>query len=216
MSDAQIQAVIFDNDGTLVDSENLSIAVLAEYVAEFGYEIELADAMTQWAGGELPKIFTKVESALGITLPEDHLDQFRTRQMAKLATDVEPIPGAAEMLEALSLPYCVASNAPLNKVGLCLDTTGLAKFFPEDRRFSAYQIEKWKPEPDLFLMAAEAIGIEPVHCAVLEDSLYGVEAGLNAGMHVFAFDPKSELELPDKVTRVCSLNQFVPMLGSEL
>ena len=212
MSDAQIQAVIFDNDGTLVDSETLSIAVLVEYVNEFGYEIELADAMASWAGGELPKIFTKVETELGITLPEDHLDQFRGRQMAKLATDVQPIPGAVEMLKSLSLPYCVASNAPLNKMGLCLDTTGLAKFFPDDRRFSAYSIEKWKPEPDLFLMAAAAMGIEPDRCAVLEDSLYGVEAGLNAGMQVFAFDPKTELEIPDGVTRVCSLDQFVPML----
>ncbi len=208
MTDAEIRAVIFDCDGTLVDSETLSIAVLVDFVAEFGYEIKLANALSEWAGGELPKIFAKVEQELGVTLPTDHLDQFRTRQMARLAKEVEPIEGAADLLESLDLPFCVASNAPLNKVGLCLETTGLAGFFPESHRFSAYTVRKWKPEPDLFLLAAESLGMEPANCAVVEDSIYGVEAGLNAGMHVFAYDPRGELKLPSGVTVLTTLREL--------
>lgn len=213
MPEAEINAVIFDNDGTLVDSEKLSIAVLVDYVTEFGYQITLPDALRNWSGGELPKIFAKVQQELGMKLPDDHLDQFRSRQMARLATDVEPIDGAAELLESLTLPYCVASNAPLNKMALCLETTGLARFFPDTRRFSAYEIEMWKPEPDLFLLAARALGVPAEHCAVVEDSLYGIEAGLNAGMTVFAYDPHDELELPGRVTPVRSLHELRGLLS---
>ena len=216
MPQPEIQAVIFDCDGTLVDSEKLSIAVLVDFVAEFGYQIALPDALRGWAGGELPKIFAKVEDELGVKLPADHLDLFRMRQMARLATDVEPIDGAAELLESLTLPYCVASNAPLNKVGLCLETTGLARFFPDARRFSAYEIEMWKPEPDLFLLAARALGVPAEHCAVVEDSLYGVEAGLNAGMTTFAYDPHGELKLPDGVVAIRTLSALTDLLPRPL
>ncbi len=212
MSNPKVQAVIFDCDGTLVDSEKLSIAVLVDFVAEFGYQIALPDALRNWAGGELPKIFAKVEQELGVQLPGDHLNQFRSRQMARLATDVEAIDGAADLLESLTLPYCVASNAPLNKVGLCLETTGLARFFPDARRFSAYEIEKWKPEPDLFLMAARALGVPAERCVVVEDSLYGIEAGLNAGMTVFAYDAPGELQLPEGVAAIRNLVELKGLL----
>lgn len=210
----EIKAVIFDCDGTLVDSEKLSIAVLADFVGEFGFEITLPDALKQWAGGELPKIFTAVEQQLGKKLPDDHLDMFRTRQLARLGSEVEPIAGAAELLEAMTRPYCVASNAPLNKVGLCLETTGLDRFFPESRRFSAYSIQTWKPEPDLFLLAADALGFAPGECAVVEDSIYGIEAGLNAGMKTFAYDPSAELDIPEGVETVSSLLDLRQAFGA--
>jgi HAD superfamily hydrolase (TIGR01509 family) len=213
MTQNEIKAVIFDCDGTLVDSEKLSIAVLAEYVGEFGFRIAIKDALRQWAGGELPKIFSMVENSLGIKLPADHLDQFRSRQLAKLATDLEVIDGAHDLLSSMTVPFCVASNAPLNKVGLCLETTGLDKFLPESIRFSAYEIEIWKPEPDLFLLAAAKLGFEPSQCAVVEDSEYGIEAGVKAGMTTFAYDPHSELKPRDHVTTVRSLRELIPVFG---
>lgn len=212
MAEQRIEAVIFDCDGTLVDSEKLSIAVLADYVAEFGYQITITEALSRWAGGELPKIFSNVEESLGTELPPDHIDQFRSRQLARLATDLEVIDGAHELLDSLTIPYCVASNAPLNKVELCLETTGLARFFPESIRFSAYEIGVWKPEPDLFLLAAERLGIQPSACAVIEDSMYGIEAGLNAGMRTFAYDPLGELTVSSEVTWIRSLRELIPML----
>ena len=209
MSDTKFEAVIFDCDGTLVDSEKVSIAVLVEYVGRFGFQIDLAEALARWAGGELPKVFAQIQADLHAPLPPDHIDQFRQLQMARLATDVEGIEGAYELVAGIQVPFCVASNAPLNKVELCLETSGLSPFFPVERRFSAYCIQRWKPKPDLFLQAAQALNVPATKtCAVVEDSLYGIEAGRRAGMHVFAFDPHGTLELPDDVDRVTSLQEL--------
>lgn len=207
MASAEIKAVIFDCDGTLVDSEKISIAVLAEYVGTFGYRIEFADAMTRWAGGELPKIFSHVEETLGITLPEDHLEQFRSLQMVRLAKEVEPIEGADGLLAGMTAPFCVASNAPFNKMDLCLKTTGLERHFPDSHRFSAYTNRIWKPDPDLFLAAAKFLDVPPENCAVVEDSEFGIKGGLNAGMQVFAFDPLCKFEAFD-VVRAATLDEL--------
>lgn len=208
-----IRAVIFDSDGTLVDSETLSMAVLVEYVAELGLTIPFSEALERFAGGELPKVFGEIQTRLDSPLPPDHLDQFRSRQLARLATDVEAIPGADELLASLSVPFCVASNAPRNKVQLCLETTGLSRHFDSSRVFSAYEVNAWKPAPDLFLTAAEALGFAPADCAVIEDSEFGVAAGLAAGMQVFAYDPHQRLKVRESVRSVGSLTDLVSILG---
>lgn len=213
-SNPKIQAIIFDCDGTLVDSETVSLKVLVDYIAEFGLVIPMEDALERFAGGELPVVFAEVEERLGRKLPEDHLEQFRSRQLARLAQGVDIIDGVEQLLNGLTLPYCVASNAPLNKVGLCLKTSGLDRFFPEARRFSAYEVRKWKPEPDLFLLAAESLQTDPAHCAVVEDSIYGVDAGIAAGMQVFAYDPKGELPERQAVRHVRSIHELIPVFGA--
>ncbi len=206
----EIQAVIFDCDGTLVDSETHSLAVLVEYVAELGLHVTHKEAMERFAGNELSVVFREFEKRLGRPLPESFLDEFRQRQMSVLEEHVQAIHGADDVLTGLELPFCVASNAPLNKVNLCLTVTGLLKHFHENRIFSAYQINAWKPRPDLFLMAAEALKTAPKHCAVVEDSHFGIDAGLAAGMQVFAFDPHEKLKLTKDVTRIHSLMQLSP------
>ncbi|MFK7819339.1 MAG: HAD family hydrolase [Planctomycetaceae bacterium] len=208
MSESDIHAVIFDCDGTLVDSEKLSLAVLVDYVGELGLPLELDEALRRFAGGELPKVFAELETRLGRPLPADHMDQFRSRQLARLATDLEVIDGAAELLGAMTKPFCVASNAPLMKVNLCLKTTGLDRFFADHHRLSAYQIEKWKPEPDLFLKSASVLQTKPENCAVVEDTDYGIDAGLRAGMRVFGYDPDGELNRRPDVEYVCDLREL--------
>ena len=184
-----IRAVIFDCDGTLVDSETLSLAVLIEYVAEFGLEISHREAMERFAGNELAVVLGDIESRLGKELPTDFLDCFRHRQIDRLKLQLKPCDGADDLLSTLQLPFCVASNAPISKVKVCLQTTRLDHHFCESTIFSAYEIEKWKPAPDLFLQAAAALNVAPEHCAVVEDSHFGIRAGLAAGMHVFAYRP---------------------------
>jgi HAD superfamily hydrolase (TIGR01509 family) len=185
----KIEAVIFDCDGTLVDSETLSLAVLIEFVAEFGLEIPHEEALQQFAGNELSVVFRTIEERLERSLPEDFLESFRERQIAVLKQKLQAIDGAHDLLAAISLPFCVASNAPHNKIQVCLETTGLDQHFAPDRIFSAYDIQVWKPKPDLFLKAAHEIGVAPENCAVVEDSSFGINAGLAAGMQVFAFNP---------------------------
>ena len=214
MKNVEIQAVIFDCDGTLVDSETHSLAVLVEHVAEFGLNITHAEAMERFAGNELSVVFREFEQRLGHSLPETFLDEFRHRQMSVLEQNVTAIDGAHELIGSLSLPFCVASNAPLNKINLCLTTTGLIPHFHESRIFSAYQINAWKPRPDLFLMAAEALGIPPENCAVVEDSHFGIDAGLAAGMQVFAFDPHNKFSAFNDITRIASLNELQPVFSA--
>ena len=185
----EIEAVIFDCDGTLVDSETLSLAVLVDFVAEFGLEIPHEEALREFAGNELSVVFRTIEERLERSLPDDFMESFRERQISVLHQELQAIDGAHDLLASISLPFCVASNAPLNKIAVCLQTTGLDRHFTSDRIFSAYEIEVWKPEPDLFLKAARDIGVAPENCAVVEDSSFGINAGLAAGMQVFAFDP---------------------------
>ncbi|MEQ9406274.1 MAG: HAD-IA family hydrolase [Fuerstiella sp.] len=187
MDRREIRAVIFDCDGTLVDSETLSLSVLIEHVAELGLQISHAEAMQRFAGNELAVVVREIEERLGGSLPDDFLHSFRSRQIAVLQKQLRACEGADDLLTALQLPFCVASNAPISKIEVCLQTTQLDRHFCTSRIFSAYEIEKWKPEPDLFLKAAAEMEIAPEHCAVVEDSLFGIKAGLAAGMQVFAY-----------------------------
>lgn len=193
MDNQSIKAVIFDCDGTLVDSETLSLAVLLQHVEQFGLQISHAEAMERFAGNELSVVFAEFEARLGRKLPDDFLDTFRSRQMGVLREQLQPVEGVHSLLDAMHLPFCVASNAPLSKVNLCLETVELIHHFESSRIFSAYQLQRWKPEPDLFLMAAESLNVAPRHCAVVEDSVFGIKAGLAAGMQVFGYDPHHKL-----------------------
>ena len=109
---------------------------------------------------------------------------------------IKPIDGIKEVLESLKLPFCVASSGPENKIRLNLEVTGLLPFF-EDHIFSCYTIQKWKPEPDIYLWAAKTMGFKPSECLVIEDSLSGVEGAKRGGFDVFGYtehDYKSELK----------------------
>ena len=208
-----IKAIIFDCDGTLVDSETHSLQVLVDLIAEFGLEVTHEEALERFSGHELSVVFAEFEERLGRKLPGDFLQQFRTRQLPVLAERVTAIDGAGPLLASLTVPFCVASNAPLNKVTLCLKTAKLDGHFPAERRFSAYEVEKWKPDPALFLMAAERLGVAPEHCAVVEDSRFGVQAGLNAGMQTFAYDPHRQFTDRQDVTsvqRLAELSKWFP------
>jgi beta-phosphoglucomutase-like phosphatase (HAD superfamily) len=120
--------------------------------------------------------------------------------------------GALELLEAMHLPFCMASNGQHEKMQVTLSTTGLLHFF-EGRIFSAYEVNAWKPDPELFLHAARQFGADPACCAVIEDSLPGVEAGLAAGMQVFVLDEDAAsghkaAAWPASVTVIHSLHEL--------
>lgn len=204
-----IEGVIFDCDGTLVDSEVISMQVLQQLCLEHGLRLSMEEAMESFAGNELAVVLQLLEDKLKGPLPTDFLDTFRTKQLAELAVSLKVIHGAHDLVQSLTVPSCVASNAPLSKVNLCLQITTLDQFFKSDRIFSAYTIEKWKPAPDLFLMAAKELSVPPQNCMVVEDSLFGVQAGVAAGMQVVALDRHSRLgQLPAGVTRVKCLTEI--------
>jgi HAD superfamily hydrolase (TIGR01509 family) len=200
-----MRAVIFDCDGTLVDSEFLSNEVIVEMVAEHGLVLSVDEAVRSFRGGKLADCVADLEARLGRSLPADFVPSYRARVLDAFRTRLRPVDGALELVRSLSQTICVASSGPVDKIELSLSLTGMLPFFA-GRIFSSYEVGSWKPDPGLFLHAARAVGAAPAECAVVEDSLPGIRAGLAAGMTVFAFQPDGkDADMPPQVTVVKSL-----------
>ena len=211
MISPNFEAVIFDCDGTLVDSEPITVGVLIEYLREFGLELNFEEAHGLFVGRDMQAIADWIADHHGTQLPDIFAEEFRSRQAIALKESVLPISGAAELLAAMSKvgkPFCVASNAPQAKIAINLSVTGLDRFFSADRTFSAYDINVWKPQPDLFLHVAKKLGVDPANCVVIEDSLAGIDAGLAAGMQVIGYAKNAEVQPTDKVPFVHCLSEL--------
>jgi HAD superfamily hydrolase (TIGR01509 family) len=182
------EAIIFDCDGTLVDSEVLGNQVLVECIAELGLEIPLAEALVEFTGRKMADTVALIERRLGRAVPPDFVPEVRRRMATLFEALLQPMPGVEMLLRNLPIPYCVASNGPREKMEVSLRAAGLLPYF-SGNIFSGYDIGSWKPAPELFLHAARALGVSPERCAVVEDSLPGVQAGNAAGMSVFGFAP---------------------------
>jgi HAD superfamily hydrolase (TIGR01509 family) len=203
-----MKAIIFDCDGTLVDSETLANEILVGLAAEHGLVLTVREAVSAFRGGSMADCVAYLEKRLGKPLPNDFVPEFRSRSSDAFRTRLLPIVGALDLVRSLaaaSFPFCVASSGPREKIELSLALTGLLPFF-EGRIFSSYEVGTWKPDPGLFLHAAKTLGAVPGDCAVVEDSLPGIRAGLAAGMRVFAFQPdEQEPDIPAQVTVVKNL-----------
>jgi len=204
--------VIFDLDGTLVDSEHLCSLGLEIELRRFGID-ETAGALAQrYRGWQLAKICAAIEQRHGIALDAAFVPAYRRTVEALFEEHLRPMPGAHDMLRALSLPACVASSAPQAKIRHALSLTGLLPFF-EGRIFSAYDIGSWKPDPGLFLHAARIMGSAPADCAVVEDSEVGIQAARAAGMRAVWLSGTSYGALPPGVRRVQHLRELPGVLG---
>ncbi|MFJ7997673.1 HAD-IA family hydrolase [Streptomyces sp. NPDC096310] len=180
--------VIFDCDGVLVDSETLSARVMLEMSAEQGLDFSPDEALEFIRGRKVAEWVAQLETLLGRALPPRFVPDFRDGCTKLFAAELGPVPHVREVVEGLGLPFCTASSAPREKILNTLGLTGLLPHF-QDRVYSAYEVGTWKPDPGLFLHAAADLGALPEHCAVVEDSLVGVRAGIAAGMAVFAYAP---------------------------
>jgi len=178
--------VIFDCDGVLVDSEWLSHTVLQAMLAEYGTEISLQETLDHFMGTSTERFLSVLASLTGRPAPPTFLSAFRDRTFEAFKASLEPVPGVKNVLQALELPYCVASNGPREKMRFTLGHTGLLGHF-QDRLFSAEDVALPKPAPDLFLHAAAAMNANPPSCVVVEDSPTGVQAAKAAGMQVLGY-----------------------------
>jgi beta-phosphoglucomutase-like phosphatase (HAD superfamily) len=190
-----IQLVIFDSDGVLVDSEVISNGVLARLLTETGLPRTLAETRRDYQGLLLDEIPALTERKFGYRLPPDFLDRFQAERAAEFRRELKPVAGAPEVVrrvQAAGVPICVASQGKLEKTRLTLGLTGLDRLIPTDAVFSAYSVPRGKPHPDLFLYAAERMGAEPAASVVVEDTPSGVTAAVAAGMRVVGYTADSD------------------------
>ncbi|MFG2952020.1 HAD family hydrolase [Streptomyces adustus] len=189
--------VIFDNDGVLVDSEPISNRLLAAYLTELGHPTSYEDSIRDYMGSAMHRIHDLVQERTGRQLPPDFDDVFHARVFAAFERELKPVPGVADVLSKLTadgVPYCVASSGSHERIRVGHRTTGLDRWFDEDRIFSSQDVGRGKPAPDLFLYAAERMGVPPRKCVVIEDSPLGVQAAVAAGMDVYGFTAMTPAE----------------------
>ncbi|WP_329527072.1 HAD family hydrolase [Streptomyces sp. NBC_01462] len=182
--------VIFDNDGVLVDSEPISNGLLAAYLTELGHPTSYEESIRDYMGSAMHRVHDLVHERTGHRLPDDFDDVFHGRVFAAFERELRPVAGAVQVLEKLAadgVPYCVASSGSHERIRVGHRTTGLDRWFDAGRVFSSQDVGRGKPAPDLFLHAAERMGVPPHRCVVVEDSPLGVQAANAAGMDVYGF-----------------------------
>ena len=178
--------VIFDCDGVLVDSEVISCRAHAETLTRHGYPITADEVFERFLGRSMRQATLEVEAELGRSLPDDFHTQVYAEIFRLFAASLEATPHIDEALAAISLPKCVASSGPPEKISAGLNRVGLYdRFAPHI--FSAVQVRNGKPAPDLFLYAAEQMRTSPERCLVIEDSVAGIAGALAAGMAVLGY-----------------------------
>ncbi|EGG48430.1 MULTISPECIES: HAD family hydrolase [Streptomyces] len=197
--------VLFDNDGVLVDSEPLSNTLLAAYLTELGHPTSYEDSLRDYMGAALHRVHDLVEERTGQRLPEDFDDVFHARVFAAFERELRPVAGVDAVLGKLAadgVPYCVASSGSHERIRVGHRAAGLDRWFEESRIFSSQDVGRGKPAPDLFLYAAERMGVPVERCAVVEDSPLGVRAAVAAGMDVYGFTAMTPPERLAGATRL--------------
>jgi HAD superfamily hydrolase (TIGR01509 family) len=181
-----VDLVIFDCDGVLLDSERLAVKVEVELLAELGWPLTEAEIIERFMGRSDASMYAEIEAHIGRPLPDNWAGYAASHYRAAFEAELTPVEGIVEALEEISIPSCVASSSTHEKLEHSLRLVGLYDRF-EGRIFSATEVAHGKPAPDLFLHAAQAMGVPPPGCVVIEDSRYGVEAARAAGMRVVGF-----------------------------
>ncbi|HEV8716949.1 MAG TPA: HAD family hydrolase [Candidatus Binatia bacterium] len=178
--------IIFDCDGVLVDSEPLVNRVFVEMLGELGYRLDYEATLREFSGAVMSTRLAISQQRLGWSPPAGFTRDFERRLLEVMRRDLQAVPGIREALDRLRRPWCVVSNGTPNDMRFRLGLTGLLEAF-EPYLCSASEVARPKPAPDVFLYAARAMGVSPERCAIIEDSVPGVHAGVEAGMAIFGF-----------------------------
>jgi HAD superfamily hydrolase (TIGR01509 family) len=190
-----IDLVIFDCDGVLIDSEIISARMLVAALAGFGVTIDLDYVALHFLGRSYPTVMKQIRTEFGLDLPPDFEDQYRARLMAAFATGLTIMPHVRPVLDAIDMPFCIATSSSPMRATASLGMVGLSHLTGATL-FTATMVERGKPAPDLFLLCAARHNADPSRCLVIEDSLNGVRAGRAAGMQVWRFTGGSHLPKP--------------------
>ena len=196
------ELVIFDCDGVLVDTERIAVRADAVILARIGWPLTEAEVAERFVGHSDDYMRGEVQKHLGRALAPDWDAEYHHLYREAFDAELQPVDGIVEALDLIRTPTCVASSGSHEKMRYTLGKTGLYERFA-GRIFSAAEVPRGKPAPDLFLHAAARMGVAPADCAVVEDSAAGVQAARAAGMPVFGYaggvTPAARLEGPDTI-----------------
>ena len=211
----KFEAVLFDCDGVLVDSEPITNGVLRDMLEEAGWALSSAECMRLFIGKAVKDQAALIEANTGRPLTQEWLHEFRGRRNEALVEGLLPIRGAVEAVTQIHTLYegriACASGADRFKVDLQLEQCGLMPFF-KGHIFSGHELPRSKPAPDVYLAAAASLGVDPRRCAVVEDTVTGVAAGVAAGATVFGYSPpEAGHDAPDALLKAGAVHIFVDM-----
>ena len=187
--------VIFDCDGVLVDTETINNEVISRLLREDGLEMSPEEVARRTTGLAYSEMWEMFDDEVPGSLPVDIEEQQLTLEAERFRKELLPMPGAVEAVRCLGaagMPMCVASNGTREKMVVTLEITGLAGNFGDDF-FGVDQVAHGKPAPDIYLLAAQKMGVPPSRCVVIEDSYPGAQAGLAAGMTVLWYCPNKDI-----------------------
>lgn len=184
---------IFDCDGVLIDSEVISARQLIAELKGYGVDMDMAFVSRHFLGRSYPVVLKEVRERWGVQLPDRFEADYRARLLAAFERDLKVMPGVVDTIRDLRIPYCLATSSSPERMRKSLEITGLSALF-HGCAFTASEVARGKPAPDLFLHAAARMGADPHTCIVLEDSQNGIRAGLAAGMRVWRFTGGSHLK----------------------
>ncbi|OEF23486.1 6-phosphogluconate phosphatase [Vibrio rumoiensis] len=215
MNKDNIKCVIFDCDGTLVDSESLSCQALVDVFSSYGADISFDECMANFQGGKMFDILKETSNRAGLTIPMGILEpKYRQHVRQLFDKKLKPVLGALEVVEYLTqqeIAVCVASNGPTSKMEHSLALTGMLPLF-KNKIFSAFDINCWKPEPDILMYAAMQMGFLIEECLFVDDTENGVWAGINANIKTIHYCPnhnyKIEHPLVEHIAHLSDLKQY--------
>ncbi|PCI87148.1 MAG: hydrolase [Hyphomicrobiales bacterium] len=193
MATSSLDLIIFDCDGVLIDSEIISANTLIALLGKLGVHIDFSYVQKNFIGRSFQKVASEIGQRFQITLPEGFEAQYRQELLKSFETQLQPSPNINKTLQQLNLKICVATSSSPERVARSLQITKLISHFNENI-FTASQVKNGKPAPDLFLLAAKTMGVNPANCLVIEDSQPGIEAAIKAGMPVWHYNGGSHLK----------------------
>ncbi|MBL1421044.1 MAG: HAD-IA family hydrolase [Alphaproteobacteria bacterium] len=193
MAISSLDLIIFDCDGVLIDSEILSANTLIALLGKLGVHIDFAYVQKNFIGRSFQKVASEIGERFKIHLPQGFETQYRHELLKSFETQLQPTPNVAETLQQLDIKICVATSSSPERVARSLQITKLINHF-DGNIFTASQVKNGKPAPDLFLLAAQTMGVSPANCLVIEDSQPGIEAAIKAHMPVWHYNGGSHLK----------------------
>lgn len=183
-----IKGIIFDCDGTLVDSERLFNRALSLKLASRGIDLTAGQLVSRFRGEKFAKVLTSLQQEYAVILDDAFVDEYRSLVETFFKKELKACDGVVNTLSQIKLPMAVASNGPLVKMQIAITVTGLGDYF-DKHLYSAYEVDSWKPDPALFLYVANQLKLQANECLVVEDSEVGIDGAIAANMKAVLYDP---------------------------